>query len=67
MQFLTRLRFNGIQRARKALNTISGEQFATRHFRNEAEAGTEMCLAIASGIVAGDALVSHWPIFLPCA
>ena len=35
MQFLTRLRFNGMQRARKALNTISGEQFAIHHFRNE--------------------------------
>ena len=65
MQFLTRIRFDGIQRARKALNTISGEQFAIRHFGNEMGAGTEMCLAIVSGIVAGDSLVSYWPIFFP--
>ena len=65
MQFLTRLRFDGIQRAKKALNTISGEQVAIRHLGNEMEAGAEMCLAIVSEIIAGDALVSYWPIFFP--
>ena len=58
-KFLTRLKFNGIQRGRKALNMISGEQFATRHFRNEAEAGTDMRLAIVSGIAAGNCPRCH--------
>lgn len=33
------------------------------HFRNEKSTGDEMCPAIDSGIVTGDARVSYWPIF----
>ena len=35
-----------------------------RHFRNEKGTEAEMCPAIHSGMVTGDALVSYWP-FLP--
>ena len=34
---------------------------AIRNFRNETGTGAEMCAAIDSGIVTGDALVSYWP------
>ena len=34
-----------------------------RHFRNEKGTGVEVLLAIISGIVTGDALVSYWLIF----
>ena len=36
-----------------------------RHFRNAKRTGAEMCPAIVSGIVTGDAPVSYWPVW-PC-
>ena len=37
----------------------------SRHFVNERGNGAEICPAVVSGIVTGDAPVSYWPIFPP--
>ena len=37
---------------------------AIRHFRSNKGTGAEMCPAIVSGMVTGDAPVSYWPILL---
>ena len=39
-------------------------RLSMRHLRNEKRAGAEMCPAIDSGIVAGEAQVSYWPIYM---
>ena len=36
---------------------------SNRHLRNDRRTGVEMCPAIVSGIVTGDAPVSYWPFF----
>ena len=40
------------------------ELSAIRHFRNDKGNGAEICPAIVSGMVTGDAPVSYWPILL---
>ena len=37
----------------------------SRHFVNEKRTGGEICPAVVSGIVTGNAPVSCWPIFSP--
>ena len=37
----------------------------SRHFVNEKGTGGEICPAVVSGIVTGNAPVSYWPIFSP--
>ena len=44
--------------------SISLSPQAIRHFKQERETGAEMRPTIASGIVARDASVSYWPIFV---
>ena len=38
-------------------------EYSMRNFRNEKGTGAEICPAVISGIVTGDASVSYWPMF----
>ena len=49
----------------RALRRLPLYMHVSRHFVNEKGTGGEICPAVVSGIVTGNAPVSYWPIFSP--
>ena len=49
----------------RALRRLPLYMHVSRHFVNEKGTGGEICPAVVSGIVTGNAPVSYWPIFPP--
>ena len=51
------------------LTTMPSKQVSSpaliRHFRNEKGTGAEICPAIVSEIVTGDAPINYWPFWFP--
>ena len=55
------------EKARKVMKYILSCTcpFLNCHLRHDKETGADLCAAIVSGIVTGDAPVNYWPIFSP--